>query len=706
MATNQAQIEITATDKTRAAFESVNQSLGKIKTTASAVNSVLGSIGIGLGVSAFANFAKSAFEYADSIQDVAAANDVAIATVLELNQALITSGGGAETAGTMLTKFAQYVEKAVGGSEDARQQLNKLGVSLKDLQTLSQEDLFTKTLDGMSKLSSATEKTAIKLEVFGKSTKNVDINSLNEDLKNSKGLQDANAEAIKRAADATDRWAASWNNAKISFITSIDEIYQSFKKERESDVLSNPQRYTNDEVNRVKSQIELLRQKKTATFLAAEATKELNKLGKGENVRDLAATSTETKAGNDITNYIDKLKKQVATFGDAKSAALAFDASQLKLSKTQQEQVEILLDKIKAQEDLAESQKKLSAAYGDLTAIFTLNSIEKSNVEVLQAKLDLMQELPAATREAAQAEIELAKAASLYNSMQEAQNIGINNEIERMNELYDAEKEASDEREKLFADTAEQLKRENEDLNVGLITSDKARAKAQIDLEHQRSLDRINAMMLEGEEAQQLIDQETKNYELRQKQIEKTNNIAKDLGLTFSSAFEEAVVGGKKFSAILQSLTQDIAKLILRKKVTEPLFNLVSDSISGDGLSSFFGGLFNAKGNAFNQAGVVPFANGGVFTSPQMFGYGAGNVGVLGEAGAEAILPLRRNSSGKLGVTMEGGGAGVVNNVSIVVNSDGTGRQEAGNENDLGRRIETAVRGVLMQEKRSGGMLA
>ena len=50
-----------------------------------------------------------------------------------------------------------------------------------------------------------------------------------------------------------------------------------------------------------------------------------------------------------------------------------------------------------------------------------------------------------------------------------------------------------------------------------------------------------------------------------------TNDIARELGLTFSSAFEDAVVGGKRFSEILRGLYQDLVRLSVRKTVTEPL---------------------------------------------------------------------------------------------------------------------------------------
>ena len=48
-----------------------------------------------------------------------------------------------------------------------------------------------------------------------------------------------------------------------------------------------------------------------------------------------------------------------------------------------------------------------------------------------------------------------------------------------------------------------------------------------------------------------------------------------------------------------------------------------------------------------------------------MFKYGGSNLGVMGEAGPEAILPLQRGRGGKLGVQMNGrGSGGVTTNVN------------------------------------------
>jgi lambda family phage tail tape measure protein len=69
------------------------------------------------------------------------------------------------------------------------------------------------------------------------------------------------------------------------------------------------------------------------------------------------------------------------------------------------------------------------------------------------------------------------------------------------------------------------------------------------------------------------------------------------------------------------------------------------------------------KGGAFSQGRVVPFANGGIVSSPVQFAMRGGR-GMMGEAGPEAIMPLTRGSDGRLGVQAGGGGRPI----SVVMN--------------------------------------
>ncbi len=76
-------------------------------------------------------------------------------------------------------------------------------------------------------------------------------------------------------------------------------------------------------------------------------------------------------------------------------------------------------------------------------------------------------------------------------------------------------------------------------------------------------------------------------------ETEKVQDAARDLGLTFESAFEKAIVGGSKLSDVLQGLAQDVARIFLRKTVTEP----IAGALTG-GIQSLFGGGATAATSA------------------------------------------------------------------------------------------------------------
>ena len=118
------------------------------------------------------------------------------------------------------------------------------------------------------------------------------------------------------------------------------------------------------------------------------------------------------------------------------------------------------------------------------------------------------------------------------------------------------------------------------------------------------------------------------------------------------------------------------------------------------GMKSLVGSLF-ADGGVVANNKIVPFAYGGVVNKPTLFPM-ANGAGLMGEAGPEAIMPLRRTASGRLGGESSGG----VGNV--VVNVDATGSSVQGDQPDaeqLGRAIGQAVQAELIKQKRPGGLL-
>jgi hypothetical protein len=69
-----------------------------------------------------------------------------------------------------------------------------------------------------------------------------------------------------------------------------------------------------------------------------------------------------------------------------------------------------------------------------------------------------------------------------------------------------------------------------------------------------------------------------------------TNEWAHRMGLTFSSAFEDAIVKGKGVGDVLKGIEQDIGRIIIRQTITEPAGKAISSAVSGINWGSLFGG--------------------------------------------------------------------------------------------------------------------
>ena len=157
---------------------------------------------------------------------------------------------------------------------------------------------------------------------------------------------------------------------------------------------------------------------------------------------------------------------------------------------------------------------------------------------------------------------------------------------------------------------------------------------------------------------------------------------SKELGRVLAGVFGDVVAGGKSLQDILRSVAGDLAKLAV-----QDIFGNAGGSGGSGGfdLGGLLGGLVsaNAAGNVIQGGRVQAFAKGGVLSSPSLFPMSRG-VGLAGEAGPEAILPLSRGSDGKLGVATQGG----VRPISVTFNVTATDAASF-------RRSETQIAAML-----------
>lgn len=168
-----------------------------------------------VGAAALVAASAAALNYADELADVAQANEVALATVLKLSNALANAGGKADSTGKMLAAFTKFIDEAAGGSDKAQKTAAMLGVSLQDLGRLSEEELLNKFVRNLGKLDDSVTRNAKGMEIFGKAAKGVDFVGFADDMGKANKLSDEQAVAIQKAADAHDMLA---QNARETMI--------------------------------------------------------------------------------------------------------------------------------------------------------------------------------------------------------------------------------------------------------------------------------------------------------------------------------------------------------------------------------------------------------------------------------------------------------------------------------------------------------
>ena len=184
-------------------------------------------------------------------------------------------------------------------------------------------------------------------------------------------------------------------------------------------------------------------------------------------------------------------------------------------------------------------------------------------------------------------------------------------------------------------------------------------------------------------------------------------------------ALTNFVMTGKlNFKDFIKVILGELVKLMIQLLIIKPLMAMFGGAFGGGaaaaGKAITMAGdatvsLMAAKGAAFHDGGVQMFASGGVFTNRIVNKPTSFPIGIMGEAGPEAIMPLGKDAQGRLGVRMssEQSGGNVENNVSISVSiQDGQVKDGGESGNQLGDKLKAVVIGVLTDELRPGGILA
>jgi phage-related minor tail protein len=144
-----------------------------------------------------------------------------------------------------------------------------------------------------------------------------------------------------------------------------------------------------------------------------------------------------------------------------------------------------------------------------------------------------------------------------------------------------------------------------------------------------------------------------------ERQLADAARLGSRFGSALSQSLADVALRGKSLGDVLRSLALRLSELAL-KAAFQPLTSALGSAVAG----AFGGALPFARGGVLQRAMPVPFADGGVIASPIAFPLAGNRLGIAGERGPEAILPLARGADGRLGVRASGGGINVTVNIA------------------------------------------
>ena len=165
-------------------------------------------------------------------------------------------------------------------------------------------------------------------------------------------------------------------------------------------------------------------------------------------------------------------------------------------------------------------------------------------------------------------------------------------------------------------------------------------------------------------------------------ELAQANGLAYNFVDTFTQGLEQGKTRTQALTDAMKNLESQLLQMAEKQAINQlfaSLWGLFKPAGAGV-LPGGVGASPYANGGAFDGGNVIPFAGGGVVNSPTLFPF-ANGTGLMGEAGPEAILPLKRGAGGRLGVAASGGG--VINNF-IVENHTGSKVSQSKQRNSSG----------------------
>ena len=153
----------------------IKAGIGTIGAAVTAVTAATASV-VGTTVAAsktLVESAKAVSEYGDEIDKTSQKLGLSKQAYQEWDYVMHLAGTEMSSMTTGLKTLTNKLDDAKNGSEDAVAMFDKLGISMEDINSMSREELFAKTIAGFQRMADSTERAALANDLFGKSGQNL-----------------------------------------------------------------------------------------------------------------------------------------------------------------------------------------------------------------------------------------------------------------------------------------------------------------------------------------------------------------------------------------------------------------------------------------------------------------------------------------------------------------------------------------------------
>lgn len=218
MAAQDLKIDILATDKTGAAFRSVQSGLKQVDSATSGVRNAMVGLGSAIAALGAITYVRSVINIADSMDELSKRTGIAVETLSSLSNTAALAGSSQEELGSALIKLNKSIAEAASGSKEQALAFQNLGISIKDAEgnIRPTTDVLGDIADAFSRVDDGAIKTQYQMALFGKSGAN-----LNEFLsKGSAGIKEFGSSISTEFADqsATFNDSLTWLGQRIQAV--------------------------------------------------------------------------------------------------------------------------------------------------------------------------------------------------------------------------------------------------------------------------------------------------------------------------------------------------------------------------------------------------------------------------------------------------------------------------------------------------------